>query len=109
MSRCPALVSALVERVWPGHAAQLTDARFALEVRGDVGRTDLEMRLPTGLLILEAKQGWLLPSTFQLTQYVDRITQQGDGALVTLSQASAALPATQLPPAINGVPVVHLP
>jgi hypothetical protein len=109
LSRCPALASALVERVWPGHAAQPTDTRFALEVRGEVGRTDLEVRLPTGLLILEAKRGWLLPSTSQLTQYVDRVTQQGDGALVTLSQASAALAATQLPDAINGVPVVHLP
>jgi hypothetical protein len=108
LSHCPPLASALIERVWPGHASQLAEAHFALEVRGEVGRTDLEVRLPTGVLILEAKRGWLLPTKSQLTQYVDRIIQHGDGALVTLSQASAPLAATQLPSAINGVPVVHL-
>lgn len=109
MSRCPRLSTALIDRVWPGHAPPISHTQFALEVRGEIGRTDLEVRTSAGLLILEAKQGWLLPSATQLTQYVDRIVQHGDGALITLSQASAALAATQLPEAIKGIPVVHLP
>lgn len=110
MSRCKALSDAILDRVWPGLGGD-DDATFALEVRADVGRTDLEARLParSALVIFEAKRDWLLPTTTQLAQYVSRIDRYGSGVLVSLSQASAALAATQLPPEIDGVPVVHLP
>ncbi|SBS78143.1 conserved hypothetical protein [uncultured Mycobacterium sp.] len=109
MARCPALSDAVLNRVWPTLGDE--DASFALEVRADVGRTDLEVRLPASsvLLIFEAKLGWQLPTTPQLAQYVSRIDRYGSGALVSLSQASHALAATQLPAQIRGVPVVHLP
>jgi hypothetical protein len=108
MSRCPAFADALINQVWPRESHGSAEPSFALEVRGEVGRTDLEIRLPTGLLILEAKRGWLLPTARQLRSYVERIKSYGDGALVTLSQASAELAAVHLPNDIAGVPVVHL-
>ncbi|WP_342314737.1 hypothetical protein LIX17_25050 (plasmid) [Mycobacterium avium subsp. hominissuis] len=110
MARCTALSGAVLSRVWP-HLGGDEDVSFALEVRAEVGRTDLEVRLPasSALVIFEAKRDWLLPTPTQLAQYVTRIHRYGSGALVSLSQASAALAETQLPKEIQGVPVVHLP
>jgi len=110
LARCRPLSTAVLRRVWPA-AADDEDVSFALEVRAEVGRTDLEVRLPavSALLIFEAKRDWLLPTSKQLTQYVSRIRRYGAGVLVSLSQASQALAATQLPKEIRGVPVVHLP
>lgn len=108
LSRSPALLGALLRRVWPQAGAWAAAVSLALEVRGDVGRTDLQIELPDALLIMEAKRGWLLPTTRQLTAYAPRVRQHGGGALVTLSQASAALARVQLPAHVDGVPVVHL-
>lgn len=109
MARCQALSEAILGRVWPTLGGD--DVSFALEVRADVGRTDLEVRLPgsSALLVFEAKRDWLLPTTTQLAQYVSRIHRYGTGVLVSLSQASPALAAAQLPEEVQGVPVVHLP
>ena len=110
LSQCPPLLTAILQRLQPHVDAALTgDASLALEVRDARGRTDLEITLPDALLICEAKRGWLLPSKSQLSQYVGRVRRQGDGALVTLSQASTALASFHLPAEIKGVPVVHLP
>lgn len=110
MARCKAFSDAVLNRVWSMHPDG-EEAIFALEVRAEVGRTDLEVRLPasSALVIFEAKRGWLLPTKKQLAQYVSRIHHYGSGALVSLSQSSAALAAAQLPAEIKGVPVVHLP
>ena len=108
MARCTALRDAILRRVWPDLGDD-EDISFALEVRAEIGRTDLEVRLPSALLIFEAKRDWLLPTTTQLAQYVSRIHRSGSGALISLSQASTALAETQLPTEIGGVPVVHLP
>ncbi|OKH63900.1 hypothetical protein EB73_25400 [Mycobacterium sp. SWH-M3] len=108
MARCTALRDAILRRVWSDRGDD-EDMSFALEVRAEIGRTDLEVRLPSALLIFEAKRDWLLPTTTQLAQYVSRIHRSGSGALVSLSQASTALAETQLPTEIQGVPVVHLP
>ncbi len=110
LSRCRALSDAVLTRVWPGHRGD-EDVDFALEVRAEIGRTDLEVRLPasSALLIFEAKRDWLLPTTTQLAQYVSRIHRYGAGVLVSLSQASTALAETQLPTEIAGISVVHLP
>jgi hypothetical protein len=106
LARCRPLSTAVLRRVWPA-VADDEDVSFALEVRAEVGRTDLEVRLPavSALLIFEAKRDWLLPTSKQLTQYVSRIRRYGAGVLVSLSQASQALAATQLPKEIRGVPV----
>ncbi len=109
MARCTALSDAILRRVWPALGDE-DDISFALEVRAEIGRTDLEVRLPSALVIFEAKRDWLLPTTTQLTQYVSRIHRSGAGALVSLSQASTALAESQLPTEIQGVPpVMHLP
>ena len=108
MARCSALSHAVLSRIWPA-LGDNEDISFALDVRADIGRTDLEVRWPSALVIFEAKRDWLLPTTGQLAQYVSRIHRSGAGALVSLSQASAELAETQLPTEIQGVPVVHLP
>ena len=109
LSRSPALLAAVLSRVWPAGAAEAAEqASLDLEVRGEVGRTDLEIALPGALVILEAKRDWLLPSVQQLQAYAPRIRNRGGGALVTLSQASKALADIQLPAEVHGVPVVHM-
>ena len=108
-ANCPPLLDAVLARLSSRVGTQLTgDASIALEVRDKKGRTDLEVRLADTLVICEAKRGWLLPSTSQLSQYAGRVRRRGSGALVTLSQASHAL-AAKLPPEVRGVPVIHLP
>lgn len=109
LAKCPPLLDAVLTRIgsrlgWqPGG-----DASIAMEVRDTSGRTDLEIRFGEGLLVCEAKRGWLLPSTQQLDRYAGRVRAHGAGALVTLSQASQAL-AAKLPSEVRGIPVVHLP
>jgi len=109
LARAPALLEAVVRRVWPAAAAADFDAAsLALEVRGEVGRTDLQITLPKALLIVEAKRDWRLPTVAQLGAYAPRVRAYGSGALVTLSQASDALARVQTPLEVGGVPVVHL-
>lgn len=109
LSRCQSLSEMILRRVWPD-ADKRSSVALALEVRDSDGRTDLEILLGDTLLIIEAKRGWGLPSQAQLHRYAKRITEgPGVGALVTLSQASPALAALNLPAEIDGVPVRHLP
>ena len=111
LSRCQSLSESILRRVWPeADTALESGIALALEVSDSDGRTDLEIRLGDTLLIIEAKRGWLLPDHAQLRRYAKRITRgPGLGALVTLSQASPALAALNLPTEIDGVPVRHLP
>jgi len=109
LSRAPTLLEAVVRRVWPGAtAADLDAASLAVEVRGEVGRTDLQITLPKALVIVEAKRNWLVPSVAQLRAYAPRVRAYGAGALVTLSQASSELAQVQSPSEVDGVPVTHL-
>lgn len=109
LANCPPLLDAVLARLSSQLDAELTgEASIAMEERDKKGRTDLEIRLADALVICEAKRGWLLPTTTQLSQYAGRVRRRGGGALVTLSQASHAL-AAKLPPEVEGVPVVHLP
>jgi hypothetical protein len=55
-------------RSWPA----IGRTSIALEVLDKKGRIDLEIRLADALVICEAKRGWLLPSTSQLSQYAGR-------------------------------------
>ncbi len=74
LARAPALLDAVVRRVWPDATdADLDAASLALEVRGEVGRTDLQITLPEVLLIVEAKRDWLLPTVAQLRAYAPRV------------------------------------
>ncbi len=111
LARSPLFREAIMRRISPtGKLHSHGDANVALEVRGDNGRTDLELHFGEGLLVFEAKRDWLLPSEEQLARYADRISSSsGPGALASLSQASHALAAQYLPTQVAGVPVVHLP
>lgn len=111
LSRSPALLSALLQRIPGGPAAAGPDegAVLAMEDRDDAGRTDLEIRLSRRLLVIEAKKGWNLPTAAQLGRYADRVTAAGGGALITLSTCSTQWAATALPTHVHGVPVHHLP
>lgn len=110
LSRCPPLADALIQRISAAAGFHGDGDMFlALEVRGELGRTDFEIEVGESLVIIEAKRGWLLPTVAQLKQYVGRIATRTSGALVTLSQASQSLAASSLPTEVNGVPVVHLP
>jgi hypothetical protein len=108
LARSPRLLRALVSRVWPAGVDEIGEASLALEVRGQVGRTDLEITVRDALVVVEAKPGWLLPTETQLASYTRRIHDRGRGLLVTLSQASDALAAATLPHRVDGVDVVHL-
>lgn len=106
---CPRFLAAVLARLSSQLGAPLSEpVSIAMEVRDKKGRTDLEIRLTDGLVICEAKRGWLLPSTPQLSKYAGRIRRGRNGVLVTLSQASHAL-AAKLPAEVRGVPVLHLP
>ncbi|MBS9535886.1 hypothetical protein KIH27_20075 [Mycobacterium sp. M1] len=110
LSRSPVMAKTLLQRVWPeAGKASWGKMALALEVRDQDGRTDLEIRLPDALLIIEAKRGWGLPEKAQLRRYARRITKgPGAGVLITLSQASPELAAMKLPSDIDGVAVRHL-
>jgi hypothetical protein len=109
LALCPHLLKAVLKRLGTQLGARLSgDADIAMEVRDKDGRTDLEIRLIDFLMICEAKRDWLLPSTSQLSRYAKRIRHR-QGALITLSQASHSLAASQLPQQLSGVPIVHLP
>jgi hypothetical protein len=110
-ARCPSLCEAVLQRVWPAAVTPTSDdVALALEVSGEDGRTDLEVRSSGALLIFEAKRGWMLPTSLQLGKYAGRVAQHPNGgALVTLSQASPELARASLPSTVDGVPVVHLP
>lgn len=111
LARSPRFREAIIHRISPtGNLHSGGDTNVALEVRGEKGRTDLELHLGEALFVFEAKRDWLLPSGDQLARYADRISSSsGVGALVSLSQASHALAAQYLPMQVTGVPVVHLP
>lgn len=107
LARSPTFMSAFLRHLLPDTSG--TTAALGLEVRGQIGRTDLEISSPDAMLAIEAKRDWLLPTASQLSRYAPRILERGGGALVSLSQASRSLAASQLPTHIDGVPVIHLP
>ncbi len=106
LDRSPVLLAAVAEVLAPGVAGPIS---IAMEVADELGRTDLELRAPGDLLVVEAKQGWDLPELEQLESYAGRVIAAGGGTLVTLSQASAEWAAAMLPASALNVPVRHLP
>lgn len=108
LSRSTELLRAVMARAMPGVDSP-DQATVSLEVRDVAGRTDLEIAHADGLIVVEAKKGWLLPTTEQLSRYAPRIIAHGGGALVTVSEASNDLAAVTLPREVDGVPVLHVP
>jgi len=108
LGRPPALLESFVSRAWPQARVDAGAMSLAIEVRGDGGRIDLEIRLPHGLMVVEAKRDWLLPTTAQLAGYAPHVRAADDGVLVSLSQASQALARAILPAEVDGIPVRHV-
>lgn len=107
LARSARLFATIIAHLLPEGAASRAQVR--MEVRGEGGRTDLEIDTGTHLLVIEAKRGWGLPSNEQLSKYAGRIKARGAGLLVTLSDASANWAAASLPTQVDGVAVMHLP
>ncbi len=106
LARSPELLRRVAARLLPGAAGPVG---LQLEVRDDLGRTDLELTAGGQLAVVEAKRGWLLPDPAQLAAYAPRVRKAGGGVLATLSEASVIWAAHALPPAVAGVPVMHCP
>lgn len=107
LAHSPALMAALWHRLGvPGPSA---DAAVALEVSGDMGRTDLELVGTDAKVIVEAKKGWLLPGESQFAKYVGHFEPGLAHLLVSLSDSSSDWAVGQLPSQVAGVPVIHLP
>jgi hypothetical protein len=92
-----------------GMTTALASVLVRMETADDAGRTDLELDTGDQLVVIEAKRGWRLPELSQLERYATRVNARGGGSLVTLSDCSPVYAASQLPRAVNGAPVQHLP
>jgi hypothetical protein len=71
LSRSPLLLTALWARL--GLPSNPNEVQLALEVADAEGRTDLELKVATMAVIVEAKKGWLLGAA-QLIKYLGRMT-----------------------------------
>lgn len=107
LSSSPTLMRGLLEVLHlDGPAAAVA---VALETADDAGRTDIELTSPHWKVVIEAKQGWQLPTHQQLEQYAGRFDGVDQGLIVTMSDSSAGWAARQLPDTVDGVPVRHEP
>lgn len=95
-----------------GHPIDVSDLRIVLQKSGDDrGYTDVELCCEKVLhAIIEAKQGFELPGTKQLSRYRPRLRDAGFDAvaLVTVSAIPGPIARLKLPKAIDGVVVKHL-
>ena len=103
----PTLLTALTSSLNP--APQAATTTIDLEVSDDLGRTDLELHGADHVVVIEAKRGWLLPTTTQLAAYASRCRTMPVAHLVTLSDCSPDWARLQLPATVDGVKVTHLP
>jgi hypothetical protein len=107
LMRSPALMARVWDRLgMPGDPAEVT---ADLEVAGPDGRTDLELTGTEASVIVEAKKGWLVPHESQLTTYAPRLQALPTRLLVSLSDSSEAWANLNLPDAVDGIAVRHLP
>jgi hypothetical protein len=111
IERSPCLAAILAERL-AGQAIDASDIRVALQTHGhDGGFTDMEIRCGGELhAILEAKQGFQLPSIEQLRRYRPRLDT--DPAyrqiVVSVSAVAQSIALRRLPSQIDGAQVAHL-
>jgi hypothetical protein len=105
LATSPGLMSAVLERV--GLKADADEVSLKLETADDHGRTDIELSTPAAHVIVEAKQGWLVPGEVQLRTYTHRFSGDHDQRLVTLSDSTERWAREVLPADVAGVPVEH--
>lgn len=108
LARSPRLLSAVLERLGiHADAAAEDEISLRLETADDHGRTDIELSTPGAHVIVEAKQGWLIPGEVQLEAYTQRFSGETDRRLVTLSDSTERWAREVLPADVAGVPVEH--
>jgi hypothetical protein len=111
LKRSPALACILTEKL-AGKVIDAAEMRVELQTHGeDRGFTDMELRCIDELhAILEAKQGFSLPSMEQLRRYRPRLdaVPASRRVLVSVSAISESIANRRLPSDIDGVPVMHL-
>lgn len=111
LERSPNLAS-LLSASLAGRTIDASGIRISLQANGDDrGFTDMELRCADQLhAILEAKQGFALPSVDQLTRYRPRLDIEPalQRVLVSVSAMAEEVARRRLPADIRGVPVMHL-
>lgn len=105
--KAPSLLQLLLKHL--DIPASTDDVDIALEVADALGRTDIELSAPQAKIVIEAKQGWLVPGEQQLGLYAGRFTGIERGLLVSMSDSSQQWARTQLPTSVGTIPVRHLP
>lgn len=106
LAQSPVLLDAVAEHLALDVSAD--EGAVALEVADAEGRTDIELTASTTKVVIEAKQGWLVPGEEQLTRYLGRFDGFEHGVLVSLSDSSERWARDQLPAMVDGIPVRHV-
>jgi hypothetical protein len=111
MARSSQLMAALLTKLGLDGPTHSHDVAVHLESADALGRTDIEIFTPAAHVILEAKQGWIVPGEMQLVAYVPRFGTAAAGGLekrlITLSDSTPDWAREVLPPEVEGVPVIH--
>ena len=113
-ANAPSFLSLILKRIvgFAGDEAEVQIRIHRYESGGGV--TDIELVLPgVAHVIIEAKRGWVLPSTAQLELYANRpsflSSEASEKKILTLSECSQPYAKTHLPVrAIGATPVEHL-
>jgi hypothetical protein len=108
LSQSDNLVAALLTDVLGRKAPPAADKVLLQEGISGAGYTDIEILAGEGLvhLIIEAKRGYNLPSTEQLTRYAERSKPRPTAMLVT-AEAPPAYVQGRLPVEVAEVPVLY--
>lgn len=106
LSQSPVLLDALTREL--GFNLSPNEVTVALEAADDEGRTDIDLTASTVKIVIEAKQGWLVPGEEQLAKYRRRFDGFVNGLLVSMSDSSEVWATDQLPRAVDGIPVRHV-
>lgn len=106
LSESPAVLTALMRHIGLHRTAD--EISVALEVADEQGRTDVELTGPSTKVVIEAKQGWLVPGEGQLLKYRRRFDGFENCLLVSMSDSSELWAREQLPVEVEGIPVRHV-
>jgi hypothetical protein len=106
LSESPLVRAALMRHL--GLDASAAEVDIALEVADKEGRTDIELTGPNTKVIIEAKQGWLLPGEAQLLKYRRRFEGYEDRLMISMSDSSELWARDQLPREVEGTAVRHV-
>ena len=113
LDRCPTFRRSLLKRL-TGHAPRGRELTVSTQTHGeDAGFTDIEISGSSDLhLVIEAKQGWTLPSKSQLRRYASRLKKNGlpkrRNLLVSASECSGSYARLFLPVKVKGIVVRHI-